>query len=148
MPALQPLQGRSLGSQTPPSCLIMSVRLFVEFSPSPALPLAFSPIPLPFNPHPTPRPPVPGSGPLILGPRSSASLRALPAKHFPACARPTRAEWLNLQPVFLSYSTDVAQGLEEKGPRVTSLLWGPLLGAGWRGVRVCLSWMLPILGKR
>ena len=111
---------------------------------SPALPLAFSPISLPFSPHPA----APGSGPLILGPRISASLRALPAKHFPACARPTRAEWLNLQPVFSSYSTDVAQGLEEKGPRVTTLLWGPLLGAGWRGVRVCLLGMLLILGKR
>lgn len=31
--------------------------------------------------------------------------------HLPACARPARAQWLNLQPVFLSYSTDVAQAL-------------------------------------
>lgn len=31
--------------------------------------------------------------------------------HFPVCARPARAKWLNLQLMFSSYLTDVAQGL-------------------------------------
>lgn len=89
-----------------------------------------------------------GLGPCFSGHRNSAQVLSPVGKiHFPACARPAGAKWLNLQPMFSSYSTDVAQGLGEKGPRVTCLLWGPLVGAGWRGEGACLSWTFLILGK-
>ena len=89
-----------------PSLLLHTVCLCVcqVFSMPPALPLAFSPILLQSYP--------PGIG--TTHPWAQDFCQPLcPASqtHFPARARPARAEWLNLQPMFSSYSTDVAQGL-------------------------------------
>lgn len=70
-----------------------------------------------------------GTGTITLWHRISAQpLGPAGQTYFPACARPARAKWLNLQPVFLSHSIAVAQGFGQKGPRVTAPLRGPPAG--------------------
>lgn len=84
-----------------PHTVCVSVCLCYVFSMSPAHPSCLNPTPL-------------VSRPSSLGTGFWPSVQT----HFPACARPARAKWLNLQPMFSSYLTDVAQDLGWKGPRV------------------------------
>lgn len=135
LPALQPLQGWSLASPPPPSCLTLCVCLLVLFCP--CLQLSLSPILLQSYP--------PGIGPLIPGHGISASLWALPAKHI---FRPVPGQPGHSGLIFNQCFCLTRQMLPKPlGRRVTCLLWGPRVGAGWKGERACLPWTVLILGK-
>lgn len=121
LPAPRPLWGWSLASLPPPSCLTLCVYVFLSvchvfcMSPAPP-PILLKSCSL-------------GTGTITLWHRISAQpLGPAGQTYFPACARPARAKWLNLQPVFLSHSIAVAQGFGQKGPRVTASLRGPPAG--------------------